>query len=282
MKNLLGIINGAAFGLANVIPGFSGGTMLVIFGCYDKVCGALALDFKAIKKNLVFLCFFAAGVVGGVVGAVFAITSLFENFPVQTSLFFIGLILGGLPLILKLATAPKSEGEPREKFKPMCIVPFLLGLGLVVGLFMADKYELFGGESTPAMPLIALYGAIAAIAMVIPGVSGSFMLVAFGVYNLFMDSIKNFLSQRDFGELAVIIPAGIGILIGLILGARLILFLMKRFKLIVYSAIIGMVVGSVVPMFPIGFGLNLATLIGIICFAAGSSAAFMLGRKEAT
>ena len=112
MKNLLGILYGAVFGIANVIPGVSGGTMLVAFGCYDKVCGALALDFKEIRKNIKFLIFFAIGAALGIVGFSNIITWFFENFPTETYMFFIGLILGSIPLIIRNATV-------KEKFKPV-------------------------------------------------------------------------------------------------------------------------------------------------------------------
>ena len=83
MQNILAILYGIVFGIANVIPGVSGGTMLVVFGCYDKVCGALTLNLKEIKKNIVFLVFFGIGAVIGIVGFAFVITWLFTNFPLR-------------------------------------------------------------------------------------------------------------------------------------------------------------------------------------------------------
>ena len=121
MQNALGILYGAIFGVANIIPGVSGGTMLVIFGCYDKVCGALALDIKEIKRNLKFLIFFAVGALLGIVGFSNLISLLFENFPTMTYMFFMGLIIGSVPLIVRNATV-------KEKFRPICAVPLLLHL----------------------------------------------------------------------------------------------------------------------------------------------------------
>ena len=135
MQNILAVLYGLVFGIANVIPGVSGGTMLVVFGCYDKVCGALTLNLKEIKKNIVFLIFFGIGAVLGIVGFAFVVTWLFENFPTQTNMFFMGLIIGSVPLIIRNATV-------KDKFRPTCIVPFIIALAAVVGLALAESGSL--------------------------------------------------------------------------------------------------------------------------------------------
>jgi len=271
MRNLSALFYGIVYGIAHVIPGLSGGTFLVIFGCYDTVCQAFALNFKEIKKNLIFLIFFGIGSLLGLIGFAHVITFLMASFEIQTNLFFMGLILGGLPLIIKIT----AEGE---KFKPSCIPPFALGFALVASLFFMEKLGAFEasaaqGVDTVFFLKIALYSFTAAIAMVLPGISGAFILLAFGVYDMFMEALKGF----DF---AVIIPAAIGIFLGIVLGAKLVLLLLNKFKLTVYSAIIGMVAGSVIPLFPHGLGLNAATAVGVVCFAAGVFVALMFGKGE--
>ncbi len=378
MQNLLAILYGLVFGIANVIPGVSGGTMLVVFGCYDKVCGALTLDFKEIKKHFKFLVFFGIGAVIGIVGFAFVITWLFTNFPTQTNMFFMGLIIGSVPLILRNATV-------KDKFKPICIVPFLVGLAAVVGLAVAesgstDPYRLetaiegdytsitiyndsdrtvneweidlgegrldpkaatmtSGGKAVVSEStlnkILSLFGMesvnisvpnaivneegaviephsshtatfwnsgasniapesfelsvsykmdvkffvtmmaalfIAAIAMIIPGVSGSFVMLTLGVYSTIIAAVKDL----DF---AIILPCAIGAIIGLVVGARLITWLMKKYSLMTYSAILGLVAGSLYVIFPVGFGLNIATLTGVICLAAGAFVAVVVGKN---
>jgi putative membrane protein len=230
-KNLLGTLYGAAFGIALVIPGFSGGTLLVIFGCYDKICGALALDFKAIKRNFLFLVLFAIGALAGVLGFAHGITFMLERFPMWTYLFFSALILAGLPSIIKAA---QTDGKP---FKLICIVPFILGLGLIIALAFINTTDT-NAQSVGVVRLIAS-SALAAVTLIIPGVSGAFMLLVLGIYDVVMSALRNL-------DLSVILPAGIGIVLGLIVGAKLIMLLLNKFRLMVYSAIIGMVIGSVV------------------------------------
>lgn len=379
MQNILAVLYGLVFGIANVIPGVSGGTMLVVFGCYDKVCGALTLNLKEIKKNIVFLIFFGIGAVLGIVGFAFVVTWLFENFPTQTNMFFMGLIIGSVPLIIRNATV-------KDKFRPTCIVPFIIGLAAVVGLALAesgstepysfktaidgdhtsitiyndsdrvvDSWEidlvegvldpkaatqttggkviisestlskvlsLFGVTSTDVIDehnaiinedgaviephsshtvtfwnydarninpetfelsvsykmdvpffltmMVALF--VAAIAMIIPGVSGSFVMLTLGVYTTVIGAVKDL----DF---AIIIPCAIGAVIGLVFGARLITWLMKKYSLMTYSAILGLVAGSIYVIFPAGFGLNLATLAGVICLGVGAFVAYIVGKN---
>jgi len=273
MRYLLGLIYGMVYGVALVVPGLSGGTFLIIFGCYDVICEAFSLNIKSIKKNFIFLVCFGIGAVSGLIGFAHAIVYLFTTFGVQTSLFFMGLILGGIPLIYKLATQD-------EKVKPICILPFLIGLSLVVTLFVMKNLGMFGTDVNQEQNFIfiiriIIYSFFAALAMIMPGISGAFVLVAFGVYDLFMAALKGF-------EFPVLIPAGIGVVLGIVVGAKLVLLVINKFKLMVYSAIMGMVVGSIAPLFPSGIGLNLATPIGIVCLAIGGWITLTLGKREHT
>ena len=377
MQNLLAVLYGLVFGVANIIPGVSGGTMLIVFGCYEKVCGALSLNFKEIKKNIVFLVFFGIGAVIGILGFSFVISWLFANFPTQTYMFFMGLIIGSIPLIIRNATV-------KEKFRPACIAPFLAAIVLVVGLSMLEKngasepysldcttegskitiviennsdrtikdweigiedcgfdpkYPVSGArlihkhsitdkiksiftevpdsfntfvpdENTATIPpreklqvvidtcgsdtssitadnfklnisyamdvpfFLMLLGAslIAAVAMIIPGVSGSFIMVLLGTYSTVISAIKNL-------DVIVLIPVAVGVIIGIVFGARLISALLKKHRLLVFSAILGLVAGSLYAILPEGFGLNLATLIGVVAFIAGGAVSYLVGRK---
>lgn len=271
MRNFLGLIYGMAYGIAQVIPGLSGGTFLVIFGCYDVVCEAFALNFKEIKKNFLFLVFFGTGTIGGLLGFAHLIVFLLSAFGIQTNMFFMGLILGGIPLIVTLATED-------EKIKPVCIVPFLLGFGLVFSLFLMEMFGIIGSDIVKELNFIFfvrifIYAFLAAIAMIVPGISGAFVLLAFGAYDMFLEALNGF----DF---VVLIPAVLGILVGIVAGAKLVLLVMRKFKLMVYSAIMGMVIGSIAPLFPTGIGINWATLVGIICLGLGGWLTVVMGCKD--
>ena len=268
MKKVLSYIKillcGMIFGVANVIPGVSGGTMLVVFGMYDRLTEAIS-GIKAIFRNIVFLVFFGVGAGVGILGFAKLLNSLFENFPVQTNMYFIGLILGSIPLVHRL-------GTEEQKAKPLCLVPLLIAGAVVVGLAvlqnsMGDAEQ--AAESVAGFDILmtiklVVFAFIAAVAMIIPGVSGSFVMMLLGVYQTVISAI-----QFNALNFYVIIPVVVGVVLGVILGAKIISTLMKKFKLMAYSAIMGLVIGSVYAILPNGFGFNLQTGYGFVCLLFG-------------
>ncbi|MCX4355100.1 MAG: DUF368 domain-containing protein [Oscillospiraceae bacterium] len=259
---------GLVFGTANVIPGVSGGTMLVVFGVFDRLTEAIS-GIKKIFQNFWFLFTFALGAGGGIVLSAFVISSLFENFGIQTNMFFIGLILGGVPLIYKFGTEEK-------KVKPSCAIPFVIAMAVVIGLTVLEKMDVFklapdvvtGFDLVISLKLIVC-AAIAAVTMIIPGISGSFVMMLLGVYETIIGAIKDM-------NFYVIIPFAIGAIIGIIGGAKLISMLIKKNKLMVYSALMGLVIGSVYAILPDGFGFNLQTGYGFACALFGVMAATLV------
>ncbi len=256
---------GIVFGTANVIPGVSGGTMLVIFGIFDKLTESIS-GIRKIFENIKFLIAFGLGAGGGILLSAKVINKLFSSFPIQTNLFFIGLILGGIPLIYKLGTSEK-------KVKPLCAVPFVIAMAVVIGLTVLEKMNVFelapdvvdGFDLVISLKLAAC-AAIAAVTMIIPGISGSFVMMLLGVYQTIIGALESL-------NFYVIIPFAIGAIVGIIFGAKLISFLIKKNKLMVYSALMGLVVGSVYAILPDGFGFNLQSGYGFACALFGLLAA---------
>ena len=267
-------ISGIVFGIANVIPGVSGGTMLVVFVVFDKTTEAIS-GVKKIFHNLGFLITFGLGAGAGILLSAKVIGKLFSIFAIQTNMFFIGLILGGIPLIVKIGTSEK-------KVKPLCIVPFLISMAVVVVLSVLEKMDIFtmSAENVTCFDMIfslkmVVCAAIAAVTMIIPGISGSFMMMLLGVY----ETIIGALNTLNF---YVIIPFAIGALIGIIFGAKLISLLIKKNKLMVYSAITGMVIGSVYAILPDGFGFNLQTGYGFAFMLIGVLVSVLIEKLGAT
>lgn len=259
---------GVVFGTANVIPGVSGGTMLVVFGIFDRLTEAIS-GIKKIFRNFRFLFTFALGAGGGIILSAFVISSLFKSFGVQTNMFFIGLILGGVPLIYKFGTEEK-------KVKPSCAVPFVIAMAVVIGLTVLEKLDVFklapdvvtGFDIVISLKLLVC-AMLAAMTMIIPGISGSFVMMLLGVFNTIIDAIKDM-------NFFVIIPFAIGAVIGIIGGAKLISILIKKNKLMVYSALMGLVIGSVYAILPDGFGFNLQTGYGFVCALFGVLTALLV------
>lgn len=255
-------LSGAVFGTANVIPGVSGGTMLVIFGVFDKLTESIS-GIKNFIKNLPFLISFGLGAGTGILVSAKVISSLFEMFGVQTNMFFIGLILGGVPLIYKIGTSEK-------KAKPLCALPFIIAMIVVIGLSVLDKLDILslgvenqvtGFDLIFSLKMIGC-AALAAVTMIIPGISGSFVMMLLGVYETIIGALKDL-------NFWVIIPFAIGAVFGIIFGSRLITMLINKNRLMVYSALMGLVVGSVYAILPEGFGFNLSTGYGFVCLIFG-------------
>ena len=255
-------LSGIVFGVANIIPGVSGGTMLVVFGIYDQLTEAIS-GIKAIIKNIVFLLFFGAGAGIGLLGFASVISMLFQNFGVQTNMFFIGLILGSIPMIYRMGTS-------ESKVKPLCAVPFVLALGVVILLAVLEQMnvvpaaDVVTGFDLGMTVKLFVCAVLAAVAMIIPGLSGSFVMMLLGVYQTIIGAIQ--IKALNF---YVIIPVAIGVVIGIICGAKVISILIKKYKLMVYSAIMGLVVGSVYAILPADFGFNLQTGYGFVCLLFG-------------
>ncbi len=255
-------ICGIVFGIANVIPGVSGGTMLVVFGIYDQLTEAIS-GIKAIIKNIVFLIFFGLGAGIGILGFASVISLLFERFGVQTNMYFIGLILGSVPMIYRMGTS-------ESKVKPLCAAPFVIAVGVVVLLAVLEQMnivpaaDIVEGFSIGMTLKLFVCAMIAAVAMIIPGLSGSFVMMLLGVYQTVIGAIQ--IKDLNF---YVIIPFALGVIVGIIGGAKIISILIKKHKLMVYSAIMGLVVGSVYAILPADFGFNLQTGYGFVCLLFG-------------
>ena len=282
MKTLFEILRGVVIGLANIIPGVSGGTMMVSMGIYDTIIGCINSLFKDFKRCIKTLWPYALGMVLGILGLAKLITFLLGAYPLPTNMAFIGLILGGLPMILK-----KMKGEKKGVAG---VIAFVLAFALVVGLKIIG-----GGNGADAtitlnigqMIILFIMGAIAAATMVIPGVSGSMMLMLLGYYNPIVGSVSGLVDALLSGNMSailsccgVLIPFGIGVVVGIFAIAKLIEVLLRRFPGPTYCAIMGLVTASPVAIL-MGLsyaGLSVMTvIISIVALALGSVAAYKLG-----
>lgn len=276
------LLQGMVVGIANIIPGVSGGTMMVAMGLYDKLIHAithLKSEFRESMKLLIPI-FLGAGL------AIVALSRLFEfllgNYPIPTNFAFCGLIAGSLPFILK-----KVKGHSVSAGKGVC---FLIFFAIVI--VTAVMGETSGNAADVSLSVInivklLLVGIIAAATMVVPGVSGSMMLMLLGYYdtilrtiNGFVDALIAFDVQEIFVQCGVLIPFGIGVVLGIFLIAKLIEFIFSKAEIHAYYAIIGLIAAS-----PIAIllktdwsGFSVITLvISVVTFAAGWFVSSKLG-----
>ena len=297
MKFIKDILKGVVIGVANAIPGVSGCTMMVSMGVYDDIIYCITHLFKQLKKSIMILLPYFIGMVVGIIGLAFSIKSLFANFPFQTSMVFIGLILGGVPMILErvrysgLADSENNGGE--RKKNNIGILHFVIFALFLLAIVAMQYFGGDGGDVTLTVDIISaikifFIGILASATMVIPGVSGSMMLMILGYYNPIINSITDFITALSNGEIdkliticGSLVPFGLGVVIGIFAIAKLIEVLLKKFESYTYCAILGLVAASpIVILMGISFaGISVAAIItGVIALIAGIFAASQLGK----
>ena len=276
------ILKGMVIGIANIIPGVSGGTMMVAMGIYDKLIHCITHLFSEFKKSVLFLLPIAVGMLIAIVGSSFGLSWLFENFPIQTNLLFVGLILGGLPAICK-----KVKGN---KVKIGHIIAGILFFALVVVFAAMGESEGAAADLSfgigNVLKLLGV-GIIASATMVIPGVSGSMVLMLMGFYHPVLNAIKDFFTslaafdmQGILNGCGVLIPFGLGVVAGIFAIAKLVEIIFEKFPLYAYWAIIGLIVSSPVAIFLMGAfpAVTVVSVItGVLALAVGFVIAMKLG-----
>lgn len=273
------IVIGVILGVANVIPGVSGGTLAVVFNIYDRLISVITLNVKKILSEWKFILPLVIGMGLGIILFSKAITFLFENYPVQTNWFFIGIILGSIPMIVKrllVASKNSAQGAEKKTVPVSAIVCGVLALAVMAVMTYANVAETGAPIQTELTPLLAVklfIGlACATIAMIIPGISGSFLMLVVGVYSTVIAAISDF-------NIPLLIPAVIGGVVGLLGGAKLVRFLMEKVPAQTYGAIMGLVLGSILVIFP-GFGGFATLATSLLAAAVGFVVSFFAGREK--
>lgn len=269
---LVGI--GIVLGVSNVIPGVSGGTMAVVFGVYDRLLSVITINIKKILSMWKFWLPLGIGMGIGILGFSTVIITLFEHYPMATNWFFIGLIAGSLPLII--GKIRNACGENVQSPPLSVVVCMLTALAAMIVMDMLNNNN-FGAtlytELTPGLFALLLgASALAAIAMIIPGISGSFLLLVLGAYTTIIGAISAL-------NIPLLIPVALGVIIGLLGGAGLVRLLLAKIPAQTYGAILGLVAGSLVVIYP-GVALNLEMLVSVFCLATGFSLAFFSSRGK--
>ena len=288
MKLIMDILRGMVIGVANIIPGVSGGTMAVSLGIYDKLIGAITGLFSHFKKSMGILIPLIIGMGIGIVGFGYGLEYLLANHTLATALTFVGLVLGGLPILIsqfKGALAQKNK----KKLGVSEIVCFVLLLAFGVGMALLQggaEHGLTFGIGT--MILLFLLGVIASATMVIPGVSGSMVLLVLGYYNAILALVTGSVDALVAGDwaalghnIALCIPFGIGVLLGIFGIAKLIEYLFNNFPSQTYAAIIGLILASPFAILyssgALGAFSVVGLIVGIVLGAAGAWATWKMG-----
>ncbi|MCR5217301.1 DUF368 domain-containing protein [Treponema sp.] len=259
------ILKGIVLGVANVIPGVSGGTMAVVFNVYDRIIDLISPDIKKIFRSWKFWLPLVIGMAAGILIFSHVITYLLGHFPIPTTWFFIGLIIGSIPLILMRIRSHVQAFDCKRIF--LLTICFIIGLAAVLSMIFFDSAKPAADASSQIQMdfkmglLLFISGSLAALAMIIPGISGSLLLLALGMYAVVLNAVAAL-------NIIVLLPFAAGVIFGLIAGAFLVRQMMKHIPSYTYAVILGLVFGSIFIIFP-GIGGILTALISLCAAAAG-------------
>ena len=278
MNFIILVLKGMIIGLANIIPGVSGGTLMITLGIYEQVISTISHFFSNFKKNLKFLIPLGIGVVLSLLLFSKLIGYSLDKFPFATTLFFIGLIMGGIPLIIKHMDI--KENKKVGNF----IIAFLAFVFIILFAFFKTSNDVNLTNLTFMNSfLLFIVGIISASTMVIPGISGSFVLMLLGYYKPIIDTIRNILDKKTIDQNFLVLAIfAIGVVIGIVLVSKLIEYLLKKHEIKTYYAVFGFVLASIVaiikPLFLISIPL-IEIIVGILLLGLGIFCSYKISKK---
>ncbi len=277
-EKIILILKGMIIGVANIIPGVSGGTLMITLGLYEEVIDTISHFFKNFKKNLRLLIPLAIGMVLSILLLSKVISVCLEKYPFPTTLFFIGLILGGIPLLWRKSKAAKY------KWSNWLVFAITFGVILAFTFLKSGDFVVDLNSLTPVGYItLFLIGMVSAATMVIPGISGSFVLMMLGYYEPIVNTIKDLTKFDLLGHnILILAPFGIGIIVGIVLVAKLIEYLLKRYPIKTYYGVLGFVLASLVAIIKPLIGITpsvIEIVISIVLVIGGGLIAYKLGDK---
>lgn len=296
MKYIFDFLKGIPIGIANVIPGFSGGTMAVILNIYERFINAFSDFFRHPLRTIKDVWALAIGLVVGVIIAILILTNLLQHFPIPTSMFFVGLIIGSIPDIEKQVH--------KEKIRTLDVIVFFVSILAVIILPFLGA----AGKGNTSIEfdftvinslVVFVFSVIASATMVIPGVSGSMVLLALGQYNIiWVGILGSFIDAMLAPDLTLMVQTlppvlifASGVILGIVLISKLIRILLVKYPRTVYCAILGLLFAS---PFAILYGIYhdeallpviseanwITWTAGILMMAVGAIAVMMLSGIE--
>lgn len=242
---MINVVKGLIIGIANLVPGISGATMAVVLGIYEELIASISkfAKFRFNKKDLLLIVTVGIGIVIAILIGSTGMNFFLGKFPALAYSVFFGLVLGSIPKLYK----------SMKKFRPLY---FALGVFLMIGLELTARTVRFSGM------YIVLSGLIAACAMILPGLSGSLVLLIFGIY----DDVVGAVAKMEF---SIVVPFSIGVVAGIVLMAFAMDWLSEKFPQQTRNFTFGLIVASLLKIEPFTKeSLNFVRLIIILLIVA--------------
>ncbi|HDC9053500.1 TPA: DUF368 domain-containing protein [Staphylococcus aureus] len=274
----INILKGFAMGTSDLVPGVSGGTIALLLGIYNQFIASISGIFsRRFWPSFTFLI----PIIIGMLLAMGSLSNLFNyllsQHHIPTMFFFGGLIIGIVPYLLKISNYKTS-------FTTKHYMMVIAGIAILIVITLMNNGDKHAGETlTLSTSLIIKYfiaGMCASSAMLLPGISGSFMLLVFGVYGTVMLAISEVV-KLNFAGLPILLAVGFGVLAGFIISSKIIQYFLTHHKIMTFALIIGFVVGSLFAVFP-GLPTNIVMwFVSLVVFIIGFIVSLTLGRITA-
>ncbi|HDA6479655.1 TPA: DUF368 domain-containing protein [Staphylococcus aureus] len=274
----INILKGFAMGTSDLVPGVSGGTIALLLGIYNQFIASISGIFsRRFWPSFTFLI----PIIIGMLLAMGSLSNLFNyllsQHHIPTMFFFGGLIIGIVPYLLKISNYKTS-------FTTKHYMMVIAGIAILIVITLMNNGDKHAGETlTLSTGLIIKYfiaGMCASSAMLLPGISGSFMLLVFGVYGTVMLAISEVV-KLNFAGLPILLAVGFGVLAGFIISSKIIQYFLTHHRLMTFALIIGFVVGSLFAVFP-GLPTNIVMwFVSLVVFIIGFIVSLTLGRITA-
>lgn len=235
--NILNMIKGMFVGASMLIPGVSGGSMAIILGIYDELIYSVSSFFKNKKDSMKLLVTFMAGAFIGIILFAKPLLYLTDKYTFLMMYFFIGAVVGSIPMIYKKAEI--------KRLSIQSILYIVLGMIIVflISLIPKELFQIDLSNGIQDYIILMITGIVIAVALVLPGISVSYMLLVLDMYEETIRAIDEF-------YLPYLLPLGIGILLGIVLMTKILERAMTLYSKATYLIILGFVIGSVVEVFP--------------------------------
>lgn len=267
-KIIKGFIYGLLFGFFSPVPGISAGTMAVLFNVYESFFSSVSV--AALKKNFISVISFLIGWGAGLLAVSNIMIFLFDNHGQVIAFCFIGLILGCVPVIYKNAAKDKI------RFKNVLVLIFALAFMIFLAFYGGDlstnsSIEQRGGLTPLLVIWIFTASLISSMAMLMPGIGGSLMMLVLGIYTIYIEAV----ATLDPVVLSVFI---ISMIIGVLAGIALTKKMLEKYSQTLYCAILGFIIGSLFIIYP-GFSFDITGLISIVLACICAVLAYWLSKK---
>ena len=242
MNNLVKILKGTIIGIGAILPGVSGAVIAAAFKVYEELVVALDGFVKHPLKSIKSIWQYLVGIILGVIISYFLVSIIFDYAPLPVTFLFLGLILGEIPQLIK-----EVKGI---KIKPSHIIVSIVSAVLMVGVLFLDPLNL-NFEGGIKYLIYALIGVLMALSFIVPGLSGTMLLMALGFYSLFLgigSDARTYLAENDFKSLFMLTPDLLIVFVGLVVGALLLVkpihYFLKKKPVHFNYAVLGIVIIS--------------------------------------